>query len=224
MLGILVQIDETLAKKVAFGLGIQLPAKPEFPVNGSIPADGKVEDYKSIKVESELKSSAALSMANTIKDTIKSRKIAVLAADGVDDASLSDVKSAIEAEGAIVEIISPRQGHISSAKNAKIAVDQSFLTAASVLFDAVYIPGGKGSIAALLDEPNAIHFINEAYKHCKAVAFDKAAITLLEATYIAVSEAGVIVSKDSNSVAADFIDAIAQHRFWEREKPRKVPA
>jgi catalase len=31
---------------------------------------------------------------------------------------------------------------------------------------------------------------------------------------------GIIVDKSPN----DFINAIAQHRFWEREKIRKVPA
>jgi|GEM_PF-3963451 len=35
---------------------------------------------------------------------------------------------------------------------------------------------------------------------------------------------GVVISDDADMVAAQFISAIAQHRFWEREKPRKVPA
>jgi catalase len=32
------------------------------------------------------------------------------------------------------------------------------------------------------------------------------------------------VSDKATSLAADFISAIKQHRFWEREKPRKIPA
>ncbi len=35
---------------------------------------------------------------------------------------------------------------------------------------------------------------------------------------------GVIVSDDAGVLADQFIMAIAQHRFWEREKPRKIPA
>ena len=33
-------------------------------------------------------------------------------------------------------------------------------------------------------------------------------------------DAGLIIDKP----AKDFVKAIAQHRFWEREKERKVPA
>ena len=224
MLGILHQIDVTLAAKVAFGLGIELPAKPAFPANGSVPADGNPEDFKSLKVESKLKSSAALSMANTIKDTVKSRKIAVLAADGFNDKTLSAVKSAFEAEGAIVEIIAPRLGKIISENKVSLEVDQSLLTAASVLFDAVYIPGGKASIASLKTEANAIHFINEAFKHCKAIAADADAAELLDASYVDQTDPGVLVDKNIKSLASAFVKAVAGHRFWEREKPRKVPA
>ena len=224
MLGILHQIDVTLAANVAFGLGIELPAKPAFPVNGSVPADGNPEDFKSLKVESKLKSSPALSMANTIKDTVKSRKIAVLAADGFNEKTLGAVKSAFESEGAIVEIIAPRQGKILSENKVSLQVDQSLLTAASVLFDAVYIPGGKASIASLKTEANAIHFINEAFKHCKAIAADADAVELLDASYVEQTDPGILVDKNIKSLATAFVKAVAGHRFWEREKPRKVPA
>jgi len=224
MLGVLSQIDSTLANKVAFGLGIQLPAKPDFPVNGSIPADGDPEDFKSRKPESKIKSSAALSMAHTTKDTIKSRKIAILAADGVNGNSLNVLKAALEKAGAITEIIAPRLGSISTASKDTLAVDQSFLTAASVLFDAVYIPGGKASVASLENEANAIHFINEAYKHCKAIALDADALAILNATYAQQEDPGVLVEVKADSLSKKFISAIAQHRFWEREKPRKIPA
>ena len=35
---------------------------------------------------------------------------------------------------------------------------------------------------------------------------------------------GVIIGSDAGQLAKQFISAIAQHRFWEREKPRKIPA
>jgi catalase len=35
---------------------------------------------------------------------------------------------------------------------------------------------------------------------------------------------GVVVTENINKLSEQFIAAIAQHRFWEREKPRKVPA
>jgi len=35
---------------------------------------------------------------------------------------------------------------------------------------------------------------------------------------------GIIVSDNSADLSRLFIKAIAQHRFWDREKPRKVPS
>ena len=52
----------------------------------------------------------------------------------------------------------------------------------SVLYDAVYMPGGKSSVAAVAAEADAVHFLNEAYKHCKAIAADTEAMDVLAAT------------------------------------------
>ncbi|MDB5226456.1 MAG: catalase [Bacteroidota bacterium] len=230
ILGLLNQVDKTLAASVATGLGLQVPKQPEAPMNHSIPADGDEKKFQPVKVKQSIERSEALSMANTNKNTIKTRMIAILVADGVDDNSLSDVQSSLLAEGAQVKIIAPHLGAIKSSKGKAIKVDQSFLTAASVLFDAVFIPSGNKSVQALLAEADAIHFINEAYKHCKAVGAEGEGIELLHASYIGDAKdkgnskyktlPGVVVDKSPK----DFIKAIAQHRFWEREKMPQVPA
>lgn len=235
MIGILSLVDEGLATQVAFALGLKKPKKPEQPINHSIPADGDPLDYQPLMVEGKLKTSAALSMAGTLKDSIKSRKIAILAADGVDANSLTTVKSAIIAAGGVVQVIAPKLGLLVAADNSEIPVDESFLTASSVLYDAVYVPGGTNSVATLEAEANAVHFLNEAFKHCKAIAADNQAIQVLEATYFSkklpedfsdetVLKEGIVVGNDPAKLAKQFIQAIAQHRFWEREKPRQVPA
>ena len=51
-----------------------------------------------------------------------------------------------------------------------VKIHFSLLTASSVLFDAVYVPGGAESIATLKTDPAALEFIAEAYKHAKAIA------------------------------------------------------
>lgn len=227
MLGILSLIDKGIAAEVAYALGLHVPRSPEKPINKSIPADAAVEDYESVQVDGSLTKSEALSMANTIKDSIKTRKIAILAADGVDETALFAVKEAIENEGGAVNVIAPRLGFITSLNDEKIQADESFLTAASVLFDAVYVPGGGNSVASIEAEPDAIHFLNEAFKHCKAIAADAGAMQVLEATYFSKkieNDEGVIVGDDAATLALEFIEAIKQHRFWEREKPRKIPA
>ncbi|MBV4358706.1 catalase [Pinibacter aurantiacus] len=230
MLGILSLIDKDLAGQVGFKLGLAVP-KPERPINKSIPADAPVEQYESKIVKPPLDKSAALSMAGTVKDTIKTRTIAVLAADGVNDVTLYTMKKALLNEGAMVHIIAPHLGNITGATKEQIPVDQSLLTAASVLYDAVYVPGGKGSVASLQNDADAIHFLNEAYKHCKAIAADADAGAVLEKTYFGKNLAdkkamtdGVLMMSDIKKLSREFISAIASHRFWEREAERKVPA
>jgi len=220
IVGMLKQIDKSLAEKVASGLGIKVPSTPEMPMNMSIPADGDPGKFQPVSLKPKIQFSKALSMVNTIKDTIKTRQIAVLAADGVDDVSLSRMKEALENAGASTKIISTHLGFINSSTGKQIKVDQSFLTAASVLFDAVFIPDGAKSIVNLIDEPDAIVFVNEAFKHCKAIAVDGKGIELLRLTDAkpnankSNATKGVLIDQSSN----DFIHNIAQHRFWEREK------
>jgi catalase len=235
MLGILSLIDKGLAAQVAYGLGLHVPKHPEEPINHSIPADGDPKDFQPVFVKSSVEKSEALSMANTVKNTIKTRRIAFLAADGFNEASLLDVKAALKAEGAMVDVIAPRLGVIQGENNTEVKVDKSLLTAASVLYDAVYVPGGSNSVATLEAEANAVHFLNEAFKHCKAIAADPDAAQVLKATYFgrkipedtsdesALTD-GVIINGDIKKLTALFISAIKQHRFWDREKPRMVPA
>jgi catalase len=220
--GMLTKVDNSLASAVAEGLGIAVP-EPERDLNQQIPADGDPEDFQPVDVQPSLKKSKALSMADTVKDTVKTRLIAILAAEGVDAVSLTKMKKALEAAGAKARVIAPHLGSIVS-ENGNIKVDQTYLTSVSVLFDAVYVPGGPKSAAALAELPEAIDFINNAYKHCKAIAADKEGVSFLEKT-----DVGTKIHQDDkagkahmgvllNRPPAEFINAIAQHRFWEREK------
>jgi len=219
MLGILTQVDKTLASKVADGLGMPVPKQPIYPINHSVPADGNQKNYEPIKMKQSIEKSDALSMANTLKNSIKTRSIAILAANGVDEDSLIATKNALEAEGATTKIIANKLGTIKGATGKEIKVDQSFLNTSSVLFDAVYIPSGTKSASSLISESDAIDFVNQAYKHCKAIAANGDGVDLLNQSYAAnkLSDAGLIIDKS----VKDFIKAIAQHRFWEREKIMK---
>ena len=224
MVGLLTQVDNGLANKVAEGLGIVAKA-PVQPMNHSVPADENPKDYQPVKVKSSVDRSEALSMKNTIKNSIATRRIAFLAADGVDGASVDSMRKTLESKGATVKIIAPKLGFIKPVTGNAIKVDESFLTATSVVYDAVFIPGGKKSVYALTGEADALHFINEAYKHCKAIAATPSGEVLLKASYINMDakDEGVVIEKKEGFDKA-FTKAIAQHRFLEREAARKVPA
>jgi catalase len=235
MLNLLLQIDESLAAGVAYKLGMHIPKELLTPLNQTKPADADPEKYRPIVKEGSLPRSKALSMADTIKDSIATRKIAILAADGVNEDNLFKVKDALTAEGALCEVIAPRLGFIAGENDTDIPVDKSLLTTASVFYDAVYVPGGVNSAGTLAEDADAIHFLNEAFKHCKAIAADDDALQVLEATYFArklpedndddtVIAEGIIIGMNAENLAGQFIEAIKQHRFWDREVPRKVPA
>jgi catalase len=234
MLGLLAQVDKGLANSVAEGLGLTVPAKLDKPMNMSIPADGDPRKFQPKRVPQAIEVSPALNQVNNPnfpKDTIKTRKIAVLLADGFDDVAVAEMNKALLTAGATPKTVAPRLGVVTGANGEQFKVDFSFLTGSSVLFDAVYIPGGDASIEALKQEAEAAEFVNEAYKHCKAIAASGAGVGFL-ATSLAgkfnepeesgnqasVNE-GVVSSRDAaiSNVAKSFIEAIAQHRHWERE-------
>ncbi|GAB3510369.1 catalase [Emticicia fontis] len=225
MVGLLTQVNKNLAKNVADGLGLSVPETLEQPINHSIPADGNPEDYQPVYVKLRIKKSDALSMANTAKNTIKTRQVVFLAADGFDSKSLADIKNTLEKEGAIISIVAPQLGIIKGDNGVEMKVNQSLLTAASVLFDAVFVCGGSLSVETLLEEPKAIEFVDETYRHCKPIATVAEGIELLKTSNQLRKE----LAKDTNQLSGvlidkspkEFVSAIAQHRFWEREKKDK---
>ena len=225
-----------MANKIATGLGKVVPKSIDGRLNMNVGADaGRETETKPVKKSSF--TSPALSMSNTIKDTIKTRKIAILAGDGVDESSLSTMKKALTSEGAIVAVVAPHGGFIKGSNGGAIPVEHSLLNAASVLFDAIYIPGGAKSVEALKANAKTIHFVNEMYKHCKALAATGEGVDLIRASSIQTpdgkgkngsSDPALIVEEksDAKRISARFIKAIAQHRNWDREKLAKetIPA
>ena len=235
MLFLLAQVDKGLASSVAEGLGMTVPARLDKPMNMSVPADGDPRKFQPKGVTQAVENSPALSMVNNPnfpKDTIKTRKIAVLLADGFDDAAVAEMNKALLTAGAAAKTIAPRLGVITGADGEALKVDFSFLTASSVLFDAVYIPGGDASVETLKQEADASEFVNEAYKHCKPIAASGPGVGFLAKSLgekfsesnttgklVAAAE-GVVTSRGpvTPNFTTEFIQAIAQHRYWERKK------
>jgi len=232
MVAMLDLVNKELAQRVAEGLGMNEIPKMDLPINHSVPADGDPSQFEPRRIGKPPAESPALSMANTIKDTIKTRKVAILAADGVDTASLKMVKDALEKAGAAAKIIAPRLGTLKGKDGDELLIDHSLLTAASVLFDAVYVPGGAASVAALIDERDAVEFVTEAFRHCKPIIATSEGVDLLREcpgvitskTGEDVSAEGVIASSSSASPALvkEMITSIAQHRFWTRSRKNRT--
>ena len=237
MVAMLAQVDSTLADRVAIGLGLEVNQKLPTPRNMSVPADGDIKEFQSKPIKKKVGTSPAVSMANTVKDGVKTRKVAILGADGIDDAAVATMKKALTEAGAQAKLVAPRLGVLKSAKNSEVKVDFSLLTASSVMFDAVYVPGSEKSVKALQKHGEALEFLQEAYKHCKTIAANGAGAELVDACRSANGaagergtaergvEEGVIIGHDDQAgkIAGEFIKGIAQHRHWGREKKLHPP-
>ena len=218
-------IDVAFAADVAAAVGVPAPKKP---AKAKKPIEGR-----------SVERSPLLSLMSSPKPGIKGRKVAVLVADGVDGMGLEQVKAALLRAGALVEVVSKKLGTVAGANDSggAVTVDKTFQTSGgSVMYDAVLVPGGAKSAQALASQGDAIHFINEAFKHCKPIGALEDGASVLGASQIkagstemkakVASDRGVITSRggDGKSFAKAFIEAMGQHRFWEREADESVPA
>ena len=211
-------IDHVLAAQVAGRLGLPEPA--EEPVDDKMSA------------------SPALSQLNTATDSIETRKIAVLAANGVDVRGTERFIGAMRERGAIAEVLAPiGGGSLSGGSGGELAVDRAISTMASVLYDAVIVPCGPKSVETLSADGYAMHFVTEAYKHLKAVGAFGAGIDLLHKAGVAeqladgpdvVAAQGVVSTTAAEDTLPDqffeaFASALAKHRAWDRDT-ESVPA
>lgn len=208
MLAILANIDTGLVRRVAAALG--LPAPAGHP-------------------NSRIATSPALSQERHARDTAETRRVAILAADGVDGAAVATIRGHLAAAGATGDVIAPHLGQLTSTSGAPLAVDKTLLTTASVMYDAVYVPGGAGSIASLRLNGDALHFVEETYRHYKPLAATNAGTALLTAALAAsvpdvLSEPGVIAGTSPDTAGAAFVSALIQHRFWNRRHSSAVSA
>ncbi|RYG20315.1 MAG: catalase HPII, partial [Chitinophagaceae bacterium] len=172
-----------------------------------------------IKKESSIKKSKPLSMVEnpTVTNTIATRQIAFLCADGVNENSVNNMKKALETAGAKVHIIAPHLGTIKTEGGTDLAVDQTYLMAASVLFDGTFVPDGKDN-KKLAEMQEVQEFINDSFKHCKYIAAEKRAKVVLEQTNAKPNiDEGVLT--DDKDLTGAFIKKLGTHRFWKREKP-----
>ena len=148
---------------------------------------------------------------------MKSRKVAILATDGVNAAEVTAMQAALNKAGAHAEVVAPHFGALDGGPGGQVPVDKSLLTTASVMYDAVYVPGGRTSVEALQSNSGAAHFVQEAYDHRKPIAASGEGTDLLHTAGIPAAP-GVVSAESGAKVAEPFMQAISQHRHWDRPK------
>ncbi|MGO4370438.1 catalase [Paenibacillus sp. MCAF20] len=169
--------------------------------------------------------SPALSMMTKAKSAA-TRKVAVMLGTGYHTAEVQALLKALTAAKVTADIVSKTLAPVSGNDGTLIEPQQSLLTAASVLYDAVYVAGGAQGVDELLSDVASAGFVREAFQHYKTIAAVGEGVRLLIASGAAheagsnvAKPAGVLLTGDESADAAfftSFIDGIAQHRHWDR--------
>jgi catalase len=221
MLGLLSQVSGELAGQVADGLGLKVPDEPARPMNRSVPADADASAYQPVDTPVSFRKSPALSQANQ-PCSAATRQVAILIATGVDGKAVKAVRKTLEAEGAKVFLVGHRVGMIQDKAGQSLRAEFSVTNSHSVLFDELYIPGGKEAVELLLRFEDTLRWVRDAYRHCKPLAAsDEGQNILVRACPdLQVGDEGVVWGP-SSQVASVLPALVAQHRFWERESKFK---
>ena len=156
MISHLLNIDEGLAETVADRLGMEKLPKP---------ADAAAP------VRNDLEPSPALSIIENGPHSFAGRKVGVLVSSGADAALLKLLQSAIEKEGATMEIVAPKVGGVEAADGSWIAAKHMIDGGPSVLFDAVALLLSEEGAERLAGEAAARDFVCDAFAHLKFIGF-----------------------------------------------------
>ena len=209
----LLNVAEELAQAVADGLGmtelpdplprlLKRPPKPETQV------------------------SKALSLlARPGTQGIKTRRIALLVADGVDGKATRKIHEALAAQGAVPRFVGVKLGRAHSTTSEPLEIEVSMETAPSVVWDALIVPEGRAALDALSASGHALEFLKDQYRHCKPILLLGSAQGLLDKAGIPRElpsgeiDPGLLcrAAKETDAGLSAFIQALAKHRHFERE-------
>ncbi|ODL96994.1 catalase HPII [Acinetobacter pittii] len=194
---ILANIDLDLARQVGANLGIEVP--------------DLTLDYKKTAVEK----SAKLSFLAFPPQDIQGRKVAVLIHNLVKSDSLEAMKNWAIKEGVALHLLAPSLAPVKDHKDNIIVADGMQMAEPSIAYDAVIIPDGD-NLNAVLQDGVTRHYLLEAYKHLKPIAFLGNKSDLLEPLGL-VPDEGTLVGDEFQPIAEKFKNLIMAHRVWSRE-------
>lgn len=197
----LLNIDTTLAATVADGLGLALP-EPAVAARAPI---------------TDLPSSDKLSIVKNGPASFRGRKLGILLTDGADAALVNALLEAVDAEGAVYEVIAPKIAGVTLSDGTTVAAKHKIDGGPSVLFDAVAIVVSREGAALLSIDAAAKDFVTDAFAHCKYIGFGAEAEPIFAAAGIAkdLDEACLRLGKPAD--ATGFINACRALRYWPRE-------
>ncbi|HEY5367044.1 MAG TPA: catalase [Casimicrobiaceae bacterium] len=212
MVASLVNVSVKLAAAIAQGLGMAVPkALPRAIMRPQRP---------------EVTASKVLSLTAYPGDGgIRTRRIAMLVADGVIGAPLLALHALLVNAGAVPSFVAPRLGAVDTVDGAKLEASATMENSPPVLFDALILPDGEAGVQALAAIGQTQEFVVNHYRHCKTILALGAASRLLDAARVGPNlpsgerDPGLLIatSADAKNIGKRFVEALAMHRHPARE-------
>src|SRR6187399_3157243 len=153
VVSMLANADIGLARSLAAALGMD-KVPPPMPKALKKPPRAEVDV------------SPALSLfARPGDGSIRTRRIAIFVADGIDGEAANTLHAGLLERGAVPRYIGARLGAVKTEQGGTIEVEVTFETMPSVLFDAVAVPDGRLASKALGNVGHALEFLKDQYRH-----------------------------------------------------------
>ena len=166
-------------------------------------------------------------------DTLRGKRIAILATDGFEQAELMEPRKALDDAGATTEVVSLKSGEIKGWKTKdwgdKVRVDKTLDQAKPQDYDALVLPGGVINPDRLRMEPRAVNWVKDF------VATGRPVAAICHGPWTLV-EAGVVKGKtftswpsvktDLKNAGANWVDkeVVTDGQFISSRKPDDIPA
>ena len=188
-----VHVDKEMATIIARNVGVNPPTGEQSKVTESSPA---------------------LSQENTPSYPY-TMNVGVLIGNGFNIAEVKETVQTLENAGANVTLVGEKLGPVVSAENVQGKITETFLTTDAVLFDALYVVGGKAENQAKF-QSDIENFIDEAFMHYKPIGIATTGESFFEASN-AKQGPGIVFASENPNFDQAFVKAVGKQRFWDRE-------
>src|SRR5690606_12641176 len=186
-------IDTELATIIAENIGVNPPSTTPVSVETKYPS---LSQYSTPRYAQTL-------------------KVGILVGNGFNSREVTSVINTLNQNGVFYWIISETLAPITGDDGTQLKVDHTFLTASPYLVDALYVVGGQAKRQPKFNM-DITNFVHVAYKNYKPIG-----VASTGQSFIQPSEknnlAGVVFAANNANFGKDFVSAIAQQRFWNRQ-------
>src|SRR4051794_1197272 len=166
-------------------------------------------------------------------ETLKGKKVAILAADMFERVELEEPRKALEDAGATTEVVSIHDGEIQGFDHfepaSTVKVDRTVEEVSPEDYDALLIPGGVGNPDQLRGDENAVGFVRDFHETGKPIA------AICHAPWVLV-ESGVVrgrrltswptLETDIRNAGGEWVDeeVVVDDNVVTSRKPDDIPA